>query len=370
MKLDLPYLSQDRDRHGNLRTYFRREGQPKVRLRAPVGTPEFLEEYRAAAGIAPALVGKAVPGSLRWLCVAYYASGEYQQLDPRTRHVRKLILEKLCQSKGETSGILKGDRPYRLIDMRHVRALRDERVATPEAANSVVKALRQLFSWAIAVRLATANPARDVGYLKGNPEGFHTWTLEEVEQYRSRHPAGTKAHLALSLLLFTGVRRSDVVGLGRQMVRSGWLSFTETKGRKRKPKQRSIPLLAELQAALDATPSGHLTFLVTAFGAPFSIAGFGNWFRARCDEAGLKHCSAHGLRKAGATIAAENGATDRQLMAIYGWESAKQATLYTRQADRRRLAGDAMHLLVPRQEGNEIVPPEPAAIPPVRKLLK
>ena len=86
---------------------------------------------------------------------------------------------------------------------------------------------------------------------------------------------------------------------------------------------------------------------------PFTANGFGNWFRRRCDEAGLPHCSAHGLRKAGATIAAENGATEHQLMAMYGWESPKQAALYTRTADRKRLIGGAMHLLVP----TESVPP-------------
>lgn len=37
------------------------------------------------------------------------------------------------------------------------------------------------------------------------------------------------------------------------------------------------------------------------------------------DEAHLHKCTMHGLRKAGATIAADNGATDEQLMAIFGW---------------------------------------------------
>jgi hypothetical protein len=53
--------------------------------------------------------------------------------------------------------------------------------------------------------------------------------------------------------------------------------------------------------------TGDLTFLVTKHGKPFTANGFGNWFRDRCDEARLPQCSAHGLRKAGATIAAENG---------------------------------------------------------------
>ena len=50
---------------------------------------------------------------------------------------------------------------------------------------------------------------------------------------------------------------------------------------------------------------------------------------------------------AGATIAAENGATEHQLMAIYGWASPKQAAVYTRKANRKKLTADAMRLVVP-----------------------
>ncbi|WP_273795195.1 tyrosine-type recombinase/integrase, partial [Brucella intermedia] len=57
----------------------------------------------------------------------------------------------------------------------------------------------------------------------------------------------------------------------------------------------------------------------------------------------LPHCTAHGLRKTGATIAAENGATDDELMAILGWTNKRQTALYTRNASRKRLAGNAMH---------------------------
>lgn len=74
--------------------------------------------------------------------------------------------------------------------------------------------------------------------------------------------------------------------------------------------RRALP---ELQEIIDASSTGNLTFLVTKFGKPFTRNGFGNWFRRRCDEAGLRNCSAHGLRKAGAAIAAENGATESQL---------------------------------------------------------
>jgi integrase len=66
---------------------------------------------------------------------------------------------------------------------------------------------------------------------------------------------------------------------------------------------------------------------------------------AVADQADLRHCSAHGLRKAGATIAANNGATSRQLMAIFGWYTLKEAERYTRKADQERLAESAMHML-------------------------
>lgn len=69
----------------------------------------------------------------------------------------------------------------------------------------------------------------------------------------------------------------------------------------------------------------------------------------------MPHCSAHGLRKAGATIAAENGATEHQLMAIFGWESTKQANIYTKKANRKKLAASAMHLVVLEQSTHESV---------------
>lgn len=64
-----------------------------------------------------------------------------------------------------------------------------------------------------------------------------------------------------------------------------------------------------------------------------------------CVAAGIMDKSAHGLRKAAATRAAENGATAHELMAIFGWVDIKEAELYTRAADRRRLAAQAMSKL-------------------------
>lgn len=359
VRLKLKYVVEDVDRHGNVRIYLRKGGK-KARLHAPIGTPEFLAEYRRAiSDIESRAEGKSRPanqGSLRWLIERYFESAEFRRLDARTKTVRRAILDRVCLGSSKPGGALHGTKPYALMAPKHVRAIRDARCDAPEAANGIVKALRQVFTWAVAAGHAQVNPAREVPYLKGNPDGFHTWTIDEVERFTDRHPIGTKARLALALLLFTGVRRSDVVRLGPQMVRGDAICWTEAKGRARSPKHRELPILPELKRVLDSTPSGHLAYLVTEFGKPFTANGFGNWFRKRCNEAELPHCSAHGLRKAGATIAANNGATEHQLMAIYGWESPKQAALYTRQANRKRLAASAMHLLVPEHIEDENAP--------------
>lgn len=105
---------------------------------------------------------------------------------------------------------------------------------------------------------------------------------------------------------------------------------------------------------LDATPSGHLTYLVTEWGKPFTAPGFGNKFRDWCNEAGLPDCSAHGIGKHAAVTAAENGATEHQLMAMFAWDSPKQAAVYTRKANRTKLAKGAMHLLVSGNENKKV----------------
>src|SRR5262249_18399750 len=145
--------------------------------------------------------------------------------------------------------------------------------------------------------------------------------------------------------LFTGQRRSDITRLGRQHARDGKIAFTQFKGRNRKPKRLILPILSALQQVIDASLCGERAFLVNDLGRPFTDAGFVNNFREWCNQAELRHCTAHGLRKAGATIAANNGATAHQLMAIFGWNTLKMAEAYTRAADQERLAQAAMHLL-------------------------
>lgn len=64
------------------------------------------------------------------------------------------------------------------------------------------------------------------------------------------------------------------------------------------------------------------------------------------------------MRKAGATLAAENGATVHQLKAIFGWSTLKEAARYTDKADRNRLAKSGMHRLLSEQTESKNCPPD------------
>lgn len=349
-----PFVVEDVDRHGNRRVYFRRKGHPKVRIDEPLGSPEFVIRYQQLCdGIDSSVphgnVTKPIPGTWRWLCTQYFGSPRYLGLDASTQRKRRAILESTFREPIFSGGTeVFADIPVNRMGGKAVRILRDRKgTELPAAANHRIKAIGNVFAWALENEVLgiTTNPARDVERLKRSSTGHHSWTPEEVDQYERHHAIGSKARLALALFLYTGARLSDVVRLGRQHARNGWFHFRQHKNRNRHPIEVEIPILEELRAIIDASPTGDLTYLVSNRGRPFSITGFGNKFRDWCNEAGLRHCSAHGLRKAGATRAAENGATVHQLMAIFGWKSIQEPERYTNTARRKKMAGDAMSLL-------------------------
>jgi integrase len=217
---------------------------------------------------------------------------------------------------------------------------RERRKATPNQANNFIKSMRGLFHWAIDVEIANFDPTRDVKLLAVKTEGFHVWTEDELTKFEARWPVGTRERLAFDLLLYTGLRRGDAVRLGRQHVKDGVFRLkTEKNG-----VIVEAPILAPLARSIAAAPTGDLSFISGERGKPMAKESFGNWFREACKTAGVPG-SAHGLRKAGATRAAENGATQGQLKAMFGWTDDNMPSLYTRTADRARMAASGMSML-------------------------
>lgn len=354
MKLEFPYLSAEKNRHGNPRLFVRRNGK-RIQIKERTGTPEFLRAYQAAMARLERPTKALAPADTTWprgslgdLATKYFASMEFMNLDAVSQRTRRQVIEScLREPFSDDDPDQMGNCPLQFVTAKKIKRLRDLKGDKHGAANNRRKYLSAMYGWAIEADLVAANPVRDVRARKYATSGFYTWTVQDVQAFQNRHPIGSKPFLALALLLYLGGRRSDTVKFGEHLVTGEVLKFVPRKTRHKRLTVSEKPILPGLRRIIDQSPVGTQAWLENGHGKPFSAAGFGNWFRERCDEAGLAKCSAHGLRKAGATIAAENGATVHQLMAIYDWTTIKQAEPYTRAASRKLLTQNAMHLIAP-----------------------
>jgi integrase len=225
---------------------------------------------------------------------------------------------------------------------KHVSNLIAAMSDRPGAAGNLLKRLRQLFDFAILMGMRKDNPGRVARAPRSKSDGFHTWSEDEIESFEATHPLGSRERLALSLLLYTAQRRSDIVRMGPQHIKEGRIRVNQMKT----GKELYIPMHPRLAEAIAACPSGQLAYLVTARGAPFAAASFGNWFRKACDKAALKQCSAHGLRKAASRRMAELGLSNQLIKSITGHTSDSEVARYTRGADQVVMADQAMAAMV------------------------
>jgi len=319
-------------RDGRAYYYLRRRGYPHVRLPGLPWSPSFMAAYEAAmSGPRNAVgAGRVKPGSVAAVVAEYLDSQTFfTSKSPGTQRMRRGILERFRARYG--------DRPFALLPPEWIEALLDQK--PPHAARSWLATLRSLCQFAVKRRHLRTDPTANIKLRAIKGDGFHTWTEEEIARYEAHYPIGTKPRLALALLLYTAQRRSDVVRMGRQHIKDGVLTVKQQKT----GVTLAIPVLPDLQAVLDATPSQHLTFLVTATGKPYGGNAFSEQFRNWCDAAGLPtRCKPHGLRKAACRRFAEAECSGPEIMAISGHATLKELVRYTKAADQAKLARNAM----------------------------
>ena len=277
---------------------------------------------------------RTVAGTVNAAVVVYYQSTAFTKgLAESSQKGRRAILERFREEHGE-----------KRVALMHGTALQAIlNGKTPSAQRNWKKALRGFLDHCLLLKMIRTDPLAGVKLVKMKTIGHHPWELWECAQFEKYHALGTRARLAYELLLQAGQSRCDVVRMGRQHIRTGMMSMR----RQKTDVPFNVEIMPRLQAAIDAMPaSDHLTFLVTAQGKPFTAAGFGNHFRDLCVAAGLPtRCTSHGLRKAAATYLAEQGATDHQLMAWFGWTSISQAQVYTKAANRKLMPRGAARLI-------------------------
>jgi site-specific recombinase XerD len=326
------------DRTGKPRFYLRVPGRKQIPLPGLPWSPEFMAARERAMKedwVAPELgVSRTISGTVNAALVSYYQSSAFNDgLAETSRKMRRNILERFREEHG--------DKRIALLHKKALQTILNRK--SPAAAANWKKALRGFVDYCLSLEMLPIDPLAGIKLVAIKSHGHHPWTPEECEQFESFHKIGTRARLAYELLLQAGQARSDVVRMGRQHIRGGMMSMR----RQKTDVPFNVKIMPRLQEAVDAMPtSEHLTFLVTGQGRQFTAAGFGNWFREVCNEAGLpRQCTSHGLRKAAATYLAEKGATDHQLMAWFGWTSISQAQLYTKSANRKLMAESAGRLI-------------------------
>lgn len=347
------YVKSYVDRNGKARFYFRRKRFKSVALPGVPWSAAFMGAYEEALACQPMQIGAArvTPGSMRALAASYFGSIAFCCMKANSQYVRRRLIERFCEERDKDGGKY-GDKSAVAMQREHIVKLMAARAEKPESANGLRKALRAMMKHAVEIGFRADDPTRDVRALRPKSKlGFHRWTEAEISQFEARHPIGTKPRLALALGLYTGQARQDVVAMGPQHVKDEVLNWIRGKTERTTGTELSIPVHPILRKIIDATPSGHLTFLVTKFGRPFAVAGFGNWFREQCDVANLRHCSFHGLRKAASVRLAEAGCTPHEIAAITGHASLKEVVRYTNTVDRKRLARMAMEKMKTRTAG-------------------
>jgi integrase len=331
------------DQHGKRRVRFRLRGFSTYLTGTP-WSDDFMRQYAAAlegvkAQRAEVGAGRTKPGSFDALSVSYYRSPEFRGLKASTQAVRRNIIERFR--------IRHGDKPLKGLGRRHIKEIIGAMADTPEAANNLLKVLRVMLEYAVDQGMIASNPATGVKRYRSRGEGTEPWTEAAVAQYRTRHPINTRGGIALELFVQTMQRRGDVIHMGWQHMTLDEEGLPAIRVRQEKTDTPLLlPIHPRLETALAALPRTNLTFLMTERGAPFTAAGFGNWFRKQCDLAGLPNLSAHGLRKFALTRAANLGATHEQLKAFGGHRSDSALAPYLRTANQQRLARQLLNLML------------------------
>jgi integrase len=338
-----PRLHREMTRHGKMVWYVRDGQGPRIRLRAEYGTEDFRLEYEAAIrGDEPRTSSKASKGSLAWLWKLYRETAAWTDLSLATRKQRERIMRQALETAG--------DQPLSKITARAIQQGIDRR--KPFAARHFVDTMRGMFKWAVTAEHVDADPTAGKSVAKPKTRGFPEWTEEELDLYAARWPLGTRERVMWGVYCFTGLRRGDAARLGKQHIRNGVITIdTEKTGTR-----VTIPVLPELAEILAAGPLGELAIIASKRGQPLRKEVVGSLFKEACIAAGIPGKSAHGIRKAAATRAANNGASVAMLEAIFGWEGGQMAALYTKAADRRRLAADHMEKL--SKSGTSIPAPD------------
>ncbi|MGO7364968.1 tyrosine-type recombinase/integrase [Rhizobium leguminosarum] len=333
------YVRRYKDRNGKWRTYLRRPGRPQLALPEPLLSESFWKAYHSALENNATIIlevgaSKTIPGTFDALISQYYKSSAFTTLEKSTQATYRNQIEQFRKDYGT--------KPVSSFKAKHVDAILGAVAARSTAqAHKLRKRLGTLMRLAVKWEFATDNPMLHAERIRHKTKGYEPWTEGDIAKFYTRWREGTPQRIAVEILLFTGLRRSDAVRLGRQHIQNDRI-VTKIK-KSGDMVEVSIPIHETFRRVLGTITHNHLNFIVTAYGEARSEKAFTNWIIDAAREAGLPpHRSPHGLRKAACIRLAQAGCSASQIMAVTGHKNLAEVETYVRDANKLTLADDAM----------------------------
>lgn len=314
----------------------------RITLRLTPDHKAFSEHYHAArAGIDLGVPENTEPqeNSIAWLTKKHTEYLESQvecgQFSPLTLKKRNGLYQRLRNQFGR-----------RDINMpqKAVRDIQRSMQSTPASADSMVEAIRRLYDWAIEEEICSENPATGVRKIDKGKGGAVPWSVQDLQQYVKHHPPGTRAHTTLMLLLFTACRIGDAVTLGYRNEREiDGITYLGWQPKKKGSAYVEIPMVPQLFDATRSSKVAGMQYLLKQNGEPYKTGdNLGQQLKKWTEQAGLKHRTAHGVRKSVGTLLAGLGCSQYTIMSVHGHTEAKTSEVYTKGVERRELAREAM----------------------------
>lgn len=339
-RLNLPYLVTV-EAKGALYGYYRRDGR-----RTPIkardgsalvyGSAEWMKRYADLHAMhEDAGADKPGHGSLNWLVEKYYAAPEFTELKPTTQKSYKRYIEELRAKYG--------NRPIATMERGFVMDLRDAWAHSPRRANYYIQMLSILCEQAINRNLRTDNPAKGVKKLK-DKGGWRAWEPEELLWFEgtATNPA---VRVAYFLALYTGQRKSDVLGMTWRDIQDGVIKVVQEKT----GEAVWIPIHPTLQDFLDNEKKRGIYLVANRKGDRYTVDGFDSIWDGELRETGVTGgCTFHGMRKNATCALAEAGCTNEEIKSVTGHKTDAMVALYTRDARQKLLAQNAMRKLANR----------------------
>ena len=320
-----------------------------TRLPGQPSSPEFvraLSSLNRTSSTSPS-----TPHSLGSLIAQYRSSPEFAALAPATRATYQRVFDGLKGLDGMPLTQVTTDFLYKLRDKKHVERKRS-------FTNMMLIVLRLVFAWGKKRQHCKTNPAIDVDLIRrprNTPTKNRPWRPEELATVLEE--AAPRLRVPVALAAYTGLRVGDVL-------RATWGCYDGHAIEARAQKTNTliwVPAHPRLREVLAAAPKTHERIVIGSKGEPLSRSGLSvEFYRllARLREEGRvgPGLSFHGLRHTLGTAIIEAGGTRAMAKAVLGHETEQSSEHYSRTADRRQLAADAMALVENQTENRRIKP--------------